>query len=1075
MTNQDYGAEETTDALRTDRDHYAREAQHFRSIFENMEEAYLETDLRGNFVFFNNSMCRMLGYARGELDGKNYRLISPPGHASKIFRMFNEVYRTGQNKTFLYHELLAKDGSIVYVEMSVCLIRAEGGKPSGFSCLSRNVTERQKVRRAIEENEKRLRILSDNMRDIIWTMDFDFHYTYLSPSVYRITGYTPEEIMSIPLSELLPKDNYEIAAQTLLRGLDLEARGQRSDPDKKSTFEFEQRRKDGSTLWLEVSSVFNRDEDGKPTEIIGMARDISERKQAEAQILESEIRYRTIVENMYESIAIMDLNFQIVYQSPSEIRVTGFTPEEMKTMPLEQMLTPESLKQANSAVRQMLEAEFNGMVANPQRSVTLELEGYKKGGGTLWEEVNATFQRDGKGAPIGIIWSSRDITSRKRAQDALQESEKRYRMIVENMNDVIWTVDRNLNRTYTSPSSTRITGYTPEETLSLPLDHALTPESYAYATGRLAEEMALEESGKPFDPNRAVTIEIELIHKDGRTLWMEVTGTFNRDAQGKITDVLVVGRDITERKSIEKALVQSENRYKMIIENIHEVIWTTDLNLQYTYVSPSCQWLTGFTPEEIMAMPIDQLLTPESFELAQNAFGAELALQFSGQPVDRYRSRTIEQGLRHKNGSTLWMEVTATFTHDEEGKTTGVLLAGRDITERKMADEEKSRLQAQLNQAQKMETVGRLAGGVAHDFNNMLSVILGYADLAKLRLARQHPVLKDIAEIEKAAVRSRDITAQLLAFSRKQVIEPRVLDLNDLVAHTQKALVRLIGEDIELRFQRDNFLWPILFDPSQIEQILINLAVNARDAMPEGGKLIIETRNAPIDAQFCKKHMGFKPGQYVCLSVSDTGTGIDEETLQHIFEPFFTTKEEGKGTGLGLATVYGIVKQNNGYIDVDSHLGAGTTFFIYLPRTEVKRHTAQGAQEKPAFIGKGNILLVEDDAMVLQIASGILESFGYTVIVAQNPMDAIALCENPETIIDLVITDVVMPKMSGKDLKDRLTQIRPDINVLYMSGYTADIIAHHGILEEGVQFLQKPFTIESMAQKLREVLPDKQG
>lgn len=1075
MNNKDCGSEERIESPRASENQYAREARHFRSIFENMEEAYMETDLRGNFVFFNDSLCRMLGYTREELDGKNYRLISPPGHTSKIFRMFNDVYRTGQNKTFLYHELLAKNGSIVYVEMSVCLIRAEGDEPSGFSCLSRNVTERQKSRRAIEENEKRLRILSDNMRDIIWTMDFDFHYTYLSPSVYRITGFTPEEIMSVPLGELLPQDKYEIVVQTLLRALNLAERGQLPDPDKKSTFEFEHQRKDGSTLWLEVSSVFNRDEDGKPTEIIGVARDISERKQAEAQILESEIRYRTIVENMYESIAIMDLNFQIVYQSPSEIRVTGFTPEEMKTMPLEQMLTPESFKQAYSAVWQMLEAEFNGMIVNPQRSVTLELEGYKKGGGTLWEEVNATFQRDGKGAPNGIIWSSRDITSRKRAQDALQESEIRYRMIVENMNDVIWTIDRNLKRIFTSPSSTRITGYTPEESLAIPLEQALTPESYAYATGRLAQEIALEESGQSFDPDRAVTIEIELIHRKGGTLWMEVTGTFNRDEQGRIVNILAVGRDITERKSIEKALAQSENRYKMIIENIHEVIWTTDLNLQYTYVSPSCRWLTGFTPEEIMAMPIDQLLMPESLELAQNVLGAELALEFSGQPVDTYRSRTLEQGLRHKNGGTLWLEVTATFTHDEEGKSTGMLLAGRDITERKMADEEKSRLQAQLNQAQKMETVGRLAGGVAHDFNNMLSVILGYADLAKLRLARQHPVLQDIAEIEKAAVRSRDITAQLLAFSRKQVIEPRIIDLNDLVAHTQKALVRLIGEDIELRFQRDKFLWPILFDPSQIEQILINLAVNARDAMPEGGKLIIETRNAPIDAQFCKKHVGFTPGQYVCLSVSDTGTGIDEETLQHIFEPFFTTKEEGKGTGLGLATVYGIVKQNNGYIDVNSQPGAGTTFYIYLHRTETQSHIAQDAQEEPAFTGKGTILLVEDDAMVLQIACGILESFGYTVIVAQNPMGAIAICENPETLIDLVITDVVMPKMSGKDLKNRLAQIRPDINVLYMSGYTADIIAHHGILEEGVQFLQKPFTIESMAKKLREVLPDKQG
>ena len=426
--------------------------------------------------------------------------------------------------------------------------------------------------------------------------------------------------------------------------------------------------------------------------------------------------------------------------------------------------------------------------------------------------------------------------------------------------------------------------------------------------------------------------------------------------------------------------------------------------------------------------------------------------------------------MYHKDGGSVWLEVTAIFTHDETGKATGMLMAGRDITARKKAEDEKIRLESQLIQAQKMEMVGRLAGGVAHDFNNMLSVILGYADLAKLRLARQHPVLKDIAEIEKAAIRSRDITAQLLAFSRKQIIEPKIIDLNDMVAHSQKALIRLIGEDIEMKIIPGEKLWAIRFDPSQVEQILINLAVNARDAMPQGGKLTLETTNIVLNQAYCDTHVGLTPGNYIRLSVSDNGTGMSKEVLQNIFEPFFTTKEEGKGTGLGLATVYGIVKQNNGYIAVYSEPGHGTTFTIYLPSTTDVKEVEEESGQEPEFTGTGNILLVEDDAMVLQITQGMLEAMGYTVTVAGKPLDAIALCANPQTAIDLVITDVIMPVMSGKDLRDKILEIRPGLKVLFMSGYTADVIAHHGVLEPGVLFLQKPFSIKSLALKVSEAL-----
>ncbi len=1178
----------------------------YRNILENMAETYLETDLEGNFLFFNDSLCRVLGYSRDELQNASYRLISPPGNLQKIFDAFSEIYRTGKTKLFNDHELLAKDGSIIYLDMSIALMRSPEGNPIGFGGLGRDSTEKVKTRRSIEENERHLRLITDNIRDIIWTMDFNLKYTYLSPSILRMTGFTAEEIMRLPVKAILPPATYSMMERLLSEELEKERIGTFADHERITTFEMQMMHKNGKSIWVEISADFNRDENGKSFEIVGVTRDITERKKVAAEIKNNEQRYRLLAENVNDIVWRISMDLRFIYASPSHFRVTGFTPEEIDTMSFSDFIVPESYALVAQIISQELELETSGKPFDPNRSRNMELEIYAKGKNTIWLEVIATFNRDLSGKPTEILAVGRNITERRQMERSLAENEKRYRMIAENMNDIVWTIGMDLRFIYVSPSSTRVTGYTPEEAMARPLNELLTPESFAYATGRLAEELTLlDHKTVPPGQIRPIMLEVEAIHKDGTTFWLEVTGTFNWNSEGTITEILAVGRNITERKKVQNALhesekrlrmivdnmqdtiwtmdfnlqytylspaikqltgytieeiktvpldrqltpasmevvakalseefepdyplrpknpdtsrtlelevfrkdgsivwqeltltfkpddqgnpveilgvardiserkkaqaviAESEKRYRMIMENMHEIIWTTDLSMRNTYVSPSCFHLSGYTPEELMLLPLDQVITPESMILAATAVSEELTLEFSGQPVDPHRSKTIEQEILCKNGGTLWLEVTATFTRDEEGKPTGMLMAGRDISMRKKAEQEKRKLEEQLVQAQKMETVGRLAGGVAHDFNNMLSVILGYVDLAKLRLAKQHPVLKDIAEIEKAAVRSRDITTQLLAFSRKQVIEPKIIDLNDLVAHTEKALIRLIGEDIELKVLTEKHLWAILFDPSQIEQILINLAVNARDAMPDGGKLTIETTNLVLDDFYCKNHVDSRPGSYVRLTVSDNGTGMDKDTLEHIFEPFFTTKDVGKGTGLGLATVYGIVKQNNGFINVYSEPANGTTFSIYLPRTTEAKEAQEASEDELPPTGAGNILLVEDDEMVLQITRGMLESIGYSVTAVGAPGDALSLFEKLESPVDLVITDVVMPAMSGKELRNKLLEIRPETKVLFMSGYTADVIAHHGVLEEGVHFLQKPFTIKSLAGKVSDVM-----
>lgn len=395
----------------------------------------------------------------------------------------------------------------------------------------------------------------------------------------------------------------------------------------------------------------------------------------------------------------------------------------------------------------------------------------------------------------------------------------------------------------------------------------------------------------------------------------------------------------------------------------------------------------------------------------------------------------------------------------------------RDITERKQAEQRQRELEEQLTQAQKMESVGRLAGGVAHDFNNMLAVILGHTGMALDRIDPAQPLFTDLEQIQKAAERSADLTRQLLAFARKQATSPRLLNLNETIEGMLNMLRRLIGEDIVLTWTPCMDVGRIKMDPSQIDQALANLCVNARDAIGDTGVVTIETGLSDFDKSYCLNHMGVSPGRYVWLSVSDDGCGMDKETLDKAFEPFFTTKEMGKGTGLGLATVYGIVKQNDGFINVTSVPGQGTTFKLYFPEsTSSDSLRPEGEIERTGITGTETVLLVEDEAMILEMTRTMLKRLGYKVLTASTPNEAVRLAKEYKEQIDLLTTDVIMPEMNGKELATRLTTLFPNMRILFMSGYTADVIAHHGVLEDGEKFLQKPFSMMTLAIKVREVL-----
>ena len=506
-----------------------------------------------------------------------------------------------------------------------------------------------------------------------------------------------------------------------------------------------------------------------------------------------------------------------------------------------------------------------------------------------------------------------------------------------------------------------------------------------------------------------------------------------------------------ESKRTEESLM----KLSQAVEQSPVTILITDRHGNIEFVNPKFMQLTGYSAEEVLGknprILKSDITDPDVYrDLWQTVSSGQV---WEGQILNR-----------KKNGDSFVEHATISPIRNREGIITHYLAIKEDITERRQ-------LEAQLFQSQKMESIGRLAGGVAHDFNNMLSVILGCVQLAMLRVPEGEKLWQYLEQISKAAQRSSDITRQLLAFSRKEIISPKEVNLNAQIIATQATLGRLIGEDINLTFKPATNIWPIKADPSQIDQILVNLAVNARDAMLQGGELAIETANVHISRTYSQYHFEAFAGDYVRLVVRDTGSGMDRQTLSHIFEPFFTTKGVGKGTGLGLATVYGIVRQNNGFINVFSEPGQGSTFQIFFPRHFGPAAVEEQPVEKQAS-GSGTVLLVEDDPLVRDMTLQMLEEMGYQVIETLSPEEAIDICARRDVEIDVILTDVVMPKMSGKEMVAVIERDRPGIKVLFMSGYTSDLVAQRGGVEEGTHFIQKPFDMNALAEKIRETLQD---
>ena len=550
---------------------------------------------------------------------------------------------------------------------------------------------------------------------------------------------------------------------------------------------------------------------------------------------------------------------------------------------------------------------------------------------------------------------------------------------------------------------------------------------------------------------------------DGHRALLDTIKTPMFDPEGNLVGVLGIGRDITKRKQAEEKLKETL-LFQKDTERIARVGgWKanpeTDLLL----------WTEGV--KHIIEVPLDY---NPGFEEGLKFYLPEYVPKLKDAVSNSLKNGAtfvIEAEVITAKGKHLWTEVRGLrrITEKEKNFLVGTF---QDITERKRSEEKQKKLLNQLNQAQKMESVGRLAGGVAHDFNNMLSLIIGHAELSLEQLNQDNPLFNAIKAIRNAAGRSADITRQLLTFARKQVVTPRVLDLNATVAGMLNMLKRLIGEDIDIVWLPGSDVWPVKMDGSQIDQILANLCVNARDAIDGQGRIAIETGNISFDAAYCAQHSDAKIGDFVMLAVSDNGHGMDKETQGKIFEPFFTTKAQGEGTGLGLSTIYGIAKQNHGCITVFSEPGNGTTFKIFLPRHTADTAEPQIKSHTTSELVRGNetILLVEDDPAILNIAKSLLKRLGYQVIAVSTPGEALQEAKKHTGKIHLLVTDVIMPEMNGQELAGALASIFPKLKILFMSGYTSDVIAHHGVLDEGINFIEKPFSLQKLADSVRKAL-----
>jgi two-component system, cell cycle sensor histidine kinase and response regulator CckA len=895
----------------------------------------------------------------------------------------------------------------------------------------------QKTEKERQESEAMSRSVFAHAPDAILISDAEGRNLDANPAACTLYGYTRAQLMGMNAADVWEAPP---AAEVIAKG---------RFPSE-GYLESNRRGRDGQDLVVELA--YARIPYAGGAAVMGISRDVSLRRAAEQGLRESEQRYKALVATVSDIIWEVDLEGRFRSISPKVRDILGVEPETLIGRSIFEQMPHEQGVKARARMAEMARdrGAFTGFLSE-SRSADGRLMVFESSG-------VPTLGPDG--AVRGFWICTRDVTERARAEEELRANEKKLRTIFESSGAGIVLMDSDGVITFANQRMA--------DMLRCPLEEIIGSPYYSHVHPRDEDVSREVLNGMIAGTIDSLAAERRYLCADGSEFWGLVSSRRIVDSNDRFAAIVSSITDFTELRNAEEALRRSEEHHRNIFMNAPFGITRTTVADRQLAVNPSMARILGYgSPEEMQSMAEGRKISEAIYEDPRER--ARVVAAALGEP-GWHSFEGIR--MRRKDGTTAITNITVRALGSSGAATEELETFIEDITERKRAEAEHEKLQAQFQQAQKMEAVGRLAGGIAHDFNNLLTVILGYSDMAVAQTPAEDPGRMFLAGISDAARRAARLTTQLLAFSRKQILQPKLIDMDELIIGMADMLRRLLGEDIELRVLRPQGLWRVHADPGQIEQVVMNLAVNARDAMPGGGTLTIETANTRIDAAYAHGHVDARQGGYVLLTVSDSGIGMDGATLARIFEPFFTTKEVGKGTGLGLATVYGIVKQSGGHIACYSEPGRGTTFRVFLPRAgEGAAEGEEAGDEKAAAKGgTETLLLVEDDAMMRGFTGLLLKEAGYTVLVACDGSDAIRLLAERAARPALLITDVVMPGMDGKAVAEAVHVLHPGLPVLFLSGYTEDVIVNRGVLEPGVQFLAKPFTADTLLRKLRTLL-----
>lgn len=994
----------------------------YRALFEHSRDAIYLHDLKGRFLDANPAALELLGYSPEEISSVELStLLTSEDDVARAFADMEELLGDGPQRELSEYELRRKDGNLVWVEILASVVYT-GDQPVAIQGIARDVTERKRV----EESLRLKAHILDNIGEAVIATDAQGTVLYTNRFAEKLYGWSAEEMVGRDVLEFtVPQATREQAEEIMAR----------LNAGQNWSGEFQVQRRDGESFTAFVTNSPVRDEDGAISAIVGISSDISERKEAEKALHGSEERYRNLVELVHDLVWAVDLEGRITYVSPGTKRLYGREPEEMIGRPFSDFLSP---KEATCTP-----GELEDRLANGESLYRFRSRVYHRDGHEVVLLASAAPLRDADGNIVGMAGTSQDITAQEAAENELRNSEERFRTAIMLAPFPVMIHAEDGEVITVNQAWTDITGYTLED---IPTIRDWTEKAYGEekdeARARIA---ALYE----LDGTVGGGSSIVSTTSGKRRTWVWGSKALGRAPDGRRL-VISMANDISEREQVEAELrLQSA-----ALNAAGNAILITDHDGRIEWVNEAFVKSTGYDSSEVIGKPAKTVLSgingPESYESLRSTVLAG-------------RVWRGEITNRRKDGSSYPEEVTITPVKNDRGEPTHFVAIKRDLSEVR-------RLEAQFLQSQKMETVGRLAGGIAHDFNNLLTVINGTADVAATDLSTGDPLRADLEAIHQAGERAAALTRQLLAFSRRQVLQPVDVNVADLLSNWRSMLQRLIGETIELAIVQHGEVGSVRVDPSQMEQVIMNLVVNAGDAMPDGGKLTIEIEDVEIDDDYAASHSPVHPGPHVMLTVTDTGVGMDEATRTKLFEPFFTTKEPEKGTGLGLAMVYGTIAQSGGSISVESELGRGTTFRIYLPRIASVPSDSRAKHQSSLVPGTETILLVEDEEALRRLAERILTTSGYTVLSAANASEAMELLERHEGSLHLIFTDVVLPTVSGRILAAEVARKHPGVKILYTSGYTDDVVLRHGVLDQTTHFLGKPYSPTALTRKIRDVL-----